>query len=59
MLLGWTRIDVPGATGYFDTDYAAKGRYGVNALQDHDLICVHVEATDAHWGATAGSAAAE
>jgi 2,3-bisphosphoglycerate-independent phosphoglycerate mutase len=46
MLLGWTRIDVPGATGYFDTDYAAKGRYAVDALQDHDLVCVHVEATD-------------
>src|SRR5262245_2579106 len=29
VLLGWTRIDVPGATGYLDTDYAAKGRYGV------------------------------
>ena len=25
MLAGWTRIDVPGATGYLDTDYAAKG----------------------------------
>ena len=46
MLLGWTRIDVPGATGYLDTDYAAKGRYGVAALQDHDLVCVHVEAPD-------------
>jgi len=45
-LLGWTRIDVPGATGYLDTDYAAKGRYGVAALKDHDLVCVHVEATD-------------
>jgi 2,3-bisphosphoglycerate-independent phosphoglycerate mutase len=46
MLLGWTRIDVPGATGYLDTDYAAKGAYGVKALQDHDLVCVHVEAPD-------------
>ncbi len=46
MLLGWTRIDVPGATGYLDTDYAAKGRYGVAALADHDLVCVHVEAPD-------------
>jgi 2,3-bisphosphoglycerate-independent phosphoglycerate mutase len=45
-LLGWTRIDVPGATGYLDTDYAAKGRYGVEALKDHDLVCVHVEAPD-------------
>ena len=46
VLLGWKRIDVPGATGYLDTDYAAKGRYGVAALADHDLICVHVEAPD-------------
>jgi len=45
-LLGWTRIDVPGATGYLDTDYAAKGRYGVEALQTNDLVCVHVEAPD-------------
>jgi 2,3-bisphosphoglycerate-independent phosphoglycerate mutase len=46
MLLGWTRIDVPGATGYLDTNYAAKGAYGVAALKDHDLVCVHVEAPD-------------
>lgn len=46
VLLGWDRIDVPGATGYLDTDYAAKGRYGVAALKDHDLVCVHVEAPD-------------
>jgi 2,3-bisphosphoglycerate-independent phosphoglycerate mutase len=46
VLLGWTRIEVPGATGYLDTDYAAKGRAGVAALDTHDLVCVHVEATD-------------
>lgn len=46
ILLGWTRIDVPGATGYLDTDYAAKGRYGIEALKNHDLVCVHVEAPD-------------
>ncbi len=46
VLLGWQRIDVPGATGYLDTDYAAKGRHGVAALADHDLVCVHVEAPD-------------
>ncbi len=45
-LVGWRRIEVPGATGYFDTDYAAKGRYAVEALNDVDLVCVHVEATD-------------
>ncbi len=47
-LAGWRRIDVPGATGYLDTDYAAKGRYAVEAIgrDDTDLIVVHVEATD-------------
>ena len=46
VLAGWTRIDVPGATGYLDTDYAAKGRYAVAALEVHDIVCVHVEAPD-------------
>jgi 2,3-bisphosphoglycerate-independent phosphoglycerate mutase len=52
-LLGWKRIDVSGATGYLDTDYAAKGRYAVEAINEVDLICVHVEATDeaSHEGA--------
>lgn len=45
-LMGWRRIEVPGATGYTDTDYAAKGRYAAEALNDVDLVCVHVEATD-------------
>jgi len=46
VLLGWTRIDVPGATGYLDTDYAAKGRAAVEALGSHELVCVHIEAPD-------------
>ncbi|QVL31523.1 cofactor-independent phosphoglycerate mutase [Telmatocola sphagniphila] len=46
MLIGWKRIDSPGATGYFDTDYAAKGRTGIEALKSHDVVCVHVEAPD-------------
>ena len=45
-LLGWKNIDVPGATGYLDTDYAAKGEYAIRALEDADLVIVHVEATD-------------
>jgi len=55
VLLGWRRIEVPGATGYTDTDYAAKGRYAVEALDEVDLVCVHVEATDeaSHEGDTA------
>jgi 2,3-bisphosphoglycerate-independent phosphoglycerate mutase len=46
VLAGWSRIDVPGATGYLDTDYAAKGRYAIKAVEDHDIVCVHVEAPD-------------
>jgi 2,3-bisphosphoglycerate-independent phosphoglycerate mutase len=46
VLLGWHRIDVPGATGYLDTDYANKGKYAVEALGAFDLVCVHVEAPD-------------
>ena len=34
-LIGWERIEVPGATGYLDTDYAAKGRYAIEALARH------------------------
>ena len=35
-----------GATGYLDTDYAAKGRAAVLALDDFDIVCVHIEAPD-------------
>ncbi len=45
-LLGWKIVEVPGATGYLDTDYAAKGRYAIAALRDVDLVVVHVEASD-------------
>ena len=46
ILMGWTRLDVAGATGYLDTDYAAKGRAAIEALNHFDLVCVHVEAPD-------------
>ncbi len=45
-LLGWDRIEVPGATGYTDTDYGAKGQFGIETLDKYDIVCVHVEATD-------------
>jgi 2,3-bisphosphoglycerate-independent phosphoglycerate mutase len=45
-LAGWKRLDVPGATGYLDTDYAAKGRAAIAELDTSDLVCVHVEAPD-------------
>jgi len=45
-LIGWEVVDVPGATGYLDTDYAAKGRYACDALKSFDMVLVHVEAPD-------------
>lgn len=45
-LVGWDRIEAPGATGYLDTDYASKGRTAIEALSKYDLVCVHIEAPD-------------
>jgi len=41
------RVEVPGATGWFDTDYEGKRDAALRALQDGtDLFLIHVEATD-------------
>jgi len=45
-LAGMDVIDVPGATGDLDTDYDAKARAAIAALDGHDLVWVHVEAPD-------------
>ncbi|MFM8415415.1 MAG: cofactor-independent phosphoglycerate mutase [Planctomycetota bacterium] len=45
-LAGWSRREVVGATGYLDTDYAAKGRAAIEELATADLVCVHIEAPD-------------
>lgn len=59
-LVDWNVIEVPGATGYTDTDYAAKGRYAIDNLDKTDVMCVHVEATDeaSHEGDCAKKVAA-
>ena len=43
---GMEVITVPGATGYFDTDYMAKARYALDAIQHLDFVYVHIEAPD-------------
>lgn len=43
---GMEVIIVPGATGYLDTDYQAKARYAVSALERLDFLYLHVEAPD-------------
>jgi len=45
-ILGLEVIDVPGATGYYDTDYEAKAKYAIKALHNKDFVYVHVEAPD-------------
>jgi 2,3-bisphosphoglycerate-independent phosphoglycerate mutase len=39
-------VNVPGATGYLDTDYAAKAEYALRSLKDKDFVYIHVEAPD-------------
>jgi 2,3-bisphosphoglycerate-independent phosphoglycerate mutase len=39
-------LEVPGATGYFDTNYDAKAQYALRALEKKDFVYVHVEAPD-------------
>jgi len=43
---GMEVIEVPGATGYLDTDYQAKARYALSAMERLDFVYVHVEAPD-------------
>ncbi len=49
---GFDVLDVPGATGDLDTDYGAKARAALAALEDHEFVWVHVEAPDeaSHMG---------
>ena len=43
---GMQVIDVPGATGLWDTDYEGKADAALKALETVDLVFVHVEAPD-------------
>ena len=45
-LAGMEVIQVPGATGYLDTDYQAKAAYALDAANHLDFVYVHIEAPD-------------
>lgn len=45
-ILGLEVINVPGATGYYDTDYEGKARQALMSLEEKDFVFVHVEAPD-------------
>jgi 2,3-bisphosphoglycerate-independent phosphoglycerate mutase len=39
-------INVPGVTGYLDTNYAGKAEYALREISKKDFVYVHVEAPD-------------
>ena len=44
--LGMEVINVPGATGYIDTNFEGKADAAIEALSRHDFVYIHVEAID-------------
>ena len=46
MLIGFDLIDVPGATGFVDTNYQGKASAAIKALDKYDLVFIHIEAPD-------------
>jgi len=44
--IGLNVINVPGATGYYDTNYQGKAKYAIDSLRQRDFVFVHVEAAD-------------
>jgi 2,3-bisphosphoglycerate-independent phosphoglycerate mutase len=46
ILAGLEVLEVPGITGYFDTNYDGKGQYTLRGLREKDFVYVHVEAPD-------------
>ena len=46
ILAGLEAVEVPGATGYFDTNYGGKVQYALRGLEEKDLVYLHVEAPD-------------
>jgi 2,3-bisphosphoglycerate-independent phosphoglycerate mutase len=45
-LAGLEVIQVPGATGYYDTNYLGKAEAALESLKVRDFVFVHVEAAD-------------
>jgi len=46
MLAGLEVLEVPGVTGYFDTNYDGKAQYALRGLREKDFVYIHVEAPD-------------
>ncbi|MDD5064331.1 MAG: cofactor-independent phosphoglycerate mutase [Phycisphaerae bacterium] len=46
MLIGFDLINVPGATGFVDTNYQGKASAAIEALNKYDIVFIHIEAPD-------------
>jgi 2,3-bisphosphoglycerate-independent phosphoglycerate mutase len=46
MLIGFDLLNVPGATGFVDTNYQGKASAAIEALNKYDLVFIHIEAPD-------------
>jgi 2,3-bisphosphoglycerate-independent phosphoglycerate mutase len=51
-IVGMDVLEIPGVTDGLDNDYAAQAAGALGALNDHDLVVIHIEAPDeaAHSG---------
>ena len=51
-MVGMEVLDIPGVTDGLDNDYAAQAAGALEALKEHDLVVIHIEAPDeaAHDG---------
>lgn len=43
---GFEILQVPGVTGWIDTNYTGKAEASIKALERHDFVYIHVEAPD-------------
>ncbi len=46
MMTGMTILDIPGVTDDMKNDFTGQAEGGLKALNDHDLVVIHVEAPD-------------
>jgi 2,3-bisphosphoglycerate-independent phosphoglycerate mutase len=51
-MIGMQVLDIPGVTGGLDNNYLAQATGALEALEEYDMVVIHVEATDeaAHAG---------
>ncbi len=51
-MIGMQVLDIPGVTGGPDNDYGSQAAGALEALSQHDMVVIHIEATDdaAHAG---------